>query len=169
MGADLAPRPAITSSFSFAALHIGTGISHRGLWRVWPSSLSLSYPICSGGTFMWFTPRSMTPGSDSPRPAGPSPFRVHEPGEHGGAASVTDGVRGEGSRRVYQRSFSYRQKKASSDHSESEELILKRKKKVIYDVLGCNYKSTKWVQILRKTFFSPPTLQEYYFSKQSRT
>lgn len=94
MGADLARRAAITSSFSFAAPHIRDGITQRGLWRVWPSPLALfspppnpfsaafdvsawsrterrglpglttsSDPICSGGTFMWFTPATGLPAA----------------------------------------------------------------------------------------------------------
>ena len=42
MGADLARRPAVTSSFSFAAPHIRAGITQRSLWRVWPSPHALS-------------------------------------------------------------------------------------------------------------------------------
>lgn len=42
MGADLARRLAITSSFSFAALHIRAGITQKGLWRVWPCPCTMS-------------------------------------------------------------------------------------------------------------------------------
>lgn len=59
MGVDLTWRPAITSSFRFAAPHINAGISHRGLWRVWPS-------LCS------FFSHSLFPRSASLQP--PPPF-----------------------------------------------------------------------------------------------
>lgn len=102
MGADLARRPAITSSFSFAAPHIRAGITQRGLWRVWPSPRALFFPpplpsstafdvsawsraerrglqgltassdpICSGGTFMWFTPAAWLPAAIHPAPLAP--------------------------------------------------------------------------------------------------
>lgn len=118
MGADLARRLAITSSFSFAALHIRAGITQKGLWRVWPCPCTMSLlppsttpygsafevsawscterrglpglpaspdPICSGGTFMWFTPAARLPGAIQPVLQAPpsSGSRALRRGQHG--------------------------------------------------------------------------------------